>query len=205
MFAAGFLLGFLPAPRRLARGLPGRLASAASQALLGACFALLEKRLGLTVETFIACSFCLCLFAAARTDALSFAVPNKTVLAAFMAAIASSLWESFRAGCAKPLAFMLLGAAAGFGLLILPALKGAMGMGDVKLLAAAGAFLGPAGALFALAAASILGSLVCAALLASKKANRRTTIPFGPFLAAGAAIHLVLETQLEKLPLLGWL
>jgi leader peptidase (prepilin peptidase) / N-methyltransferase len=83
---------------------------------------------------------------------------------------------------------------AGFGALLffyLPALihnKG-MGMGDVKLAGVLGLYLGRtvAPALFI---ALILGVVVGAAVIASKGVSdgRRTKVPFGPFLAAGALI-----------------
>jgi leader peptidase (prepilin peptidase)/N-methyltransferase len=83
---------------------------------------------------------------------------------------------------------------AGFGALFffyLPALihnKG-MGMGDVKLAGVLGLYLGRAVAP-ALFIALILGVVVGAAVIASKGVSdgRRTKVPFGPFLAAGALI-----------------
>jgi len=60
----------------------------------------------------------------------------------------------------------------------------AMGWGDVKLLAAIGAFIGAPGALFTLFCASLLGALVGIGLLLCRKGD--TPLPFGPFLAMGA-------------------
>jgi len=62
----------------------------------------------------------------------------------------------------------------------------AMGFGDVKLIAAIGAFLGWKAVLFALATASIVGCVAAFAgiFLARDKAGAR--VPFGPFLAFGA-------------------
>ncbi len=66
----------------------------------------------------------------------------------------------------------------------------AMGFGDVKFLACIGAFLGWQAVLFTIFASSIIG---CAAgitgiLMARDKA--RTILPFGPYLALGAALWL---------------
>ena len=55
----------------------------------------------------------------------------------------------------------LAGFAVGFGLLLIPGLMGGGGMGDVKLLAALGAWLGPIMMLIAFAV-----SIICAAMLA---------------------------------------
>jgi leader peptidase (prepilin peptidase)/N-methyltransferase len=84
--------------------------------------------------------------------------------------------------------------AAGAGALIffmLPALihKKGMGMGDVKLVAVLGLYLGRAVAP-AIFIALILGVVVGAAIIASKGVSdgRRTKVPFGPFLAVGALV-----------------
>jgi len=65
----------------------------------------------------------------------------------------------------------------------------AMGLGDVKFMAAIGAFLGWQGALFALMASSILGAAggTVGILLKHRHSSR---IPYGPYLAAAAAIWL---------------
>ncbi len=66
----------------------------------------------------------------------------------------------------------------------------AMGFGDVKLIAAIGAFLGWKAVLFTVAAASIIG---CAAAFAGILLARDTSgarVPFGPFLALGAILWI---------------
>lgn len=81
----------------------------------------------------------------------------------------------------------LLGMAVGFGLLYLLAVisKGGMGGGDIKLCAGIGFWLGFPGFLYALLAASIIGSVASIALMAIKKKGIKETIPFGPFLMIG--------------------
>jgi leader peptidase (prepilin peptidase) / N-methyltransferase len=85
---------------------------------------------------------------------------------------------------------LIAGAAAG-GFLLLAALAypGGMGMGDVKLAAVMGLFLGPAVAA-ALLIALLGGVLVGAVIIARKGARRgrKTAVPFGPFLALGALV-----------------
>lgn len=74
---------------------------------------------------------------------------------------------------------------------LLPALihRKGMGMGDVKLVAVLGLYLGRAVAP-AIFIALILGVVAGAAVIASKGVSdgRRTKVPFGPFLAAGAIV-----------------
>ncbi len=65
-----------------------------------------------------------------------------------------------------------------------------LGMGDVKMLAMIGAFLGWQAMLMTLMIASIAGSLVGGILLL-RGAGMKHTLPFGTFLVAGAAIAAV--------------
>jgi leader peptidase (prepilin peptidase)/N-methyltransferase len=85
---------------------------------------------------------------------------------------------------------LIAGAGAG-GLLLLAALAypGGMGMGDVKLAAVMGLFLGRAVAP-AILVALLAGVLVGVAIIAEKgaQAGRKTAVPFGPFLALGALV-----------------
>jgi leader peptidase (prepilin peptidase)/N-methyltransferase len=80
-------------------------------------------------------------------------------------------------------------AAGGFLLIAALAYPGGMGMGDVKLAAVMGLFLGPAVAA-ALLVGLLTGVLVGAVIIARKGARdgRKTAIPFGPFLALGALV-----------------
>ena len=62
----------------------------------------------------------------------------------------------------------------------------ALGLGDVKMVAAVGLWLGWRGVTFTLIAGSALGSLVGLVLMGAKKLDRTSAVPFGPFLALGA-------------------
>jgi len=85
----------------------------------------------------------------------------------------------------------LIGGAAAGGFLLVAALAypGGMGMGDVKLAAMMGLFLGAAVAP-AVLVALLAGTLVGAVIIARKgaRAGRKTAVPFGPFLALGALV-----------------
>jgi leader peptidase (prepilin peptidase)/N-methyltransferase len=67
--------------------------------------------------------------------------------------------------------------------------KEAMGGGDIKLLAAVGAWSGVLGAFNCLMLGSLLGSLYGVGLMLRGKVTRSDPIPFGPFLSAGAIIN----------------
>src|SRR5262245_9724298 len=62
-----------------------------------------------------------------------------------------------------------------------------LGMGDVKMLAMIGAFLGWRLALVTLMLASLTGSAVGLVLVVSQRAGMKYALPFGTFLALGAA------------------
>jgi leader peptidase (prepilin peptidase)/N-methyltransferase len=83
-------------------------------------------------------------------------------------------------------------AAGGFFLLAALAYPRGMGMGDVKLAAVLGLFLGRSVAP-AVFLALTFGTLVGAAIIARKGARegRKTAVPFGPFLAFGAVVALL--------------
>jgi leader peptidase (prepilin peptidase) / N-methyltransferase len=133
------------------------------------------------------------LMAVTITDLEQRIIPNKVLLAATLVGLAivavgdpSSLPER-----------LLAGAAAG-GLLFLAALlyPSGMGLGDVKLAAVMGFFLGRNVAP-ALLIALITGSVVGLAMFAREGASaRKKAIPFGPFLAIGALCGLLFGHQL---------
>ncbi len=62
-----------------------------------------------------------------------------------------------------------------------------LGMGDVKMLAMIGAFLGWQLMLMTLMLASVAGSLIGMALIATRRGGLKYALPFGTFLALGAA------------------
>ena len=66
-----------------------------------------------------------------------------------------------------------------------------LGMGDVKMLAMIGAFVGWQLTLVALMMASIAGSLVGVLLIATRRGTMKYALPFGTFLAMGAMLAVV--------------
>ena len=74
-----------------------------------------------------------------------------------------------------------------------------LGMGDVKMLAMIGAFLGWPLMILTLVLASFAGSLVGVALIASKRGGMQAALPFGTFLALGALVAAIAGE-----PMLAW-
>jgi leader peptidase (prepilin peptidase)/N-methyltransferase len=115
-------------------------------------------------------------------------IPNKILLPSAVAAVAI-----LAATDAEKLPEHLIAAAGagGFFLLAVLAYPRGMGMGDVKLAAVMGLYLGLSVAP-ALLAALLAGTAVGGAIIARKGAaeGRKTAVPFGPFLALGALVGL---------------
>jgi leader peptidase (prepilin peptidase)/N-methyltransferase len=71
-----------------------------------------------------------------------------------------------------------------------------MGLGDVKLLAMIGAFLGWQSIFVTVMAASVVGSVIGIAAMLYQRADAKLAIPFGPFLAGGALVYLFFGEQI---------
>lgn len=66
----------------------------------------------------------------------------------------------------------------------------AMGLGDVKFLAAIGAFVGWPGAIFSLMVSSMIGAAVGIILILLRRREWSSRMPYGPYIAAAAALWL---------------
>ncbi len=96
----------------------------------------------------------------------------------------------------------LLGAAVGSGLLWLVSeayfrLRGreGMGLGDVKMMLMAGAFLGVKRTLLTILAGSLLGSLLGLAFILARRKESNYELPFGSFLGMAALLVVFFGTQ----------
>ncbi len=72
--------------------------------------------------------------------------------------------------------------------IVLP--REAMGFGDVKFMAAIGAFLGWQATLFSLMVSSIIGAVVGVTLILAGKREWSSRLPYGPYIAAAATIWI---------------
>jgi leader peptidase (prepilin peptidase)/N-methyltransferase len=120
-------------------------------------------------------------------------IPNRILLASAVACVAIVAFTD-PAG----LAGRAIGAGAAGGVLLLAALAypRGMGMGDVKLAALMGLYLGRAVAP-ALLVALLAGALVGVGLMLRDGAGaRKRAVPFGPFLALGGLVGLLAGSQL---------
>ena len=115
-------------------------------------------------------------------------IPNRLTL---IGAVAAPAILALTEPDALPEHLIAAVAAGGFFLVALLAYPRGMGMGDVKLAAMLGLFLGSAVAP-AIFVALVSGTLVGAVVIARKGARegRKTAVPFGPFLALGGVVAL---------------
>ncbi|MDP2892578.1 MAG: prepilin peptidase [Bacillota bacterium] len=128
-----------------------------------------------------------CTLIAAFIDAKTREIPNSLIIVMIVLGIVHALlnneviWWERLAGIA----------AGGFPLLLAFILsRGGMGGADMKLMAAAGIFLGWKLVLVALFAGLILGAIGGVITMAVKKTGRKTVIPFGPYLGVGILVSV---------------
>jgi leader peptidase (prepilin peptidase)/N-methyltransferase len=138
-----------------------------------------------TTEAVVNALGCAVLVAVTVTDLERRIIPNRIVLPALAAALVVQTARD-------PSLEWVLGALLAGGLFLLLALvyPAGLGMGDVKLVAFMGAWLGwDVGV--ALFAGSLLGMVpALVALLRPGGKGRKETLPYGPFLAAGGVVGL---------------
>lgn len=130
------------------------------------------------------------------TDLEQRIIPNKVLIAAAVLCVAIAAPTDPSGLVERAIAAT---AAGGILFLVVLAYPAGMGLGDVKLAAVMGLFLGRAIAP-AILVALLAGSLVGVALIARHGAKaRKMAIPFGPFLALGGVVGLLAGDQLIDL------
>jgi leader peptidase (prepilin peptidase)/N-methyltransferase len=146
----------------------------------------LGARHGPTIEALRGAVFGTILLGIAVTDLRAYIIPDEFTLGGLVLGLGFSL-----AGNPGLLA-AAIGAAAGFLLLWVVGAAGtwlfkqeAMGGGDIKMMAMVGAFLGWKGVLLTIFLGALLGSLI---FVPMHLAGSRRLVPFGVFLALGAAV-----------------
>jgi leader peptidase (prepilin peptidase)/N-methyltransferase len=123
-------------------------------------------------------------------------LPNVLVLPAYAVLGVLFAAQSFVTGDWWPFVSALIGGAALFVFYLIAAIvyPGGMGFGDVKLAGVIGMALGWLGwgaLIVGSFSAFLLGGLIGGLLMVSRKADRRTAIPFGPWMIAGAVVGMV--------------
>jgi leader peptidase (prepilin peptidase)/N-methyltransferase len=136
------------------------------------------------------------LLAVTLTDLEQRIIPNKILI---VAAVAGAAIAAISDPGSLPERAAAAAAAGGILFLVALAYPRGMGLGDVKLAATMGLFLGRNVAP-AILVALLAGSLVGLAMIAREgAAARKRAIPFGPFLALGGVVGLLAGDQLVDL------
>jgi len=190
--------------------------------LTGGLFAACALAFGLTPAFGKWAVFCAVLLVLAVTDLRERILPDKVNLTGGILGLAwsgvamlgdgTSLWLSNRMFDFPPPARVLsitdalLGAAAGAGVLWIFAegyfrLRGreGMGLGDVKMMAMAGTFLGVKAVLLTIMIGALLGSVLGSIFIVFRRTGSDYELPFGLFLGAGALV-----TVFYGPPVLAW-
>lgn len=170
------------------------------EAVTGLLFLACFLRFGVSYESPAAAALAALLLALAAIDVEHLLLPDRITKPGIVAGILlqpllpwARLWD----GPWGALAGGALGAALGYG--VLRGISDAwyhlrkeegMGLGDAKMLALIGAFLGWKGALLAMFAATLAGSIVGIAALRWGGQGLKTRLPFGAFLAFGGLVAL---------------
>lgn len=159
-------------------------------------FALTAAKFGWSLETLVYAAFFWALVVLSAIDLEHRLLPNRVVYPAFVAGWAGLAAAALAAGEPGRLLDAALGAAifGGFFLVVGVAFPAGMGGGDVKLSFVLGTFLGYLGApglvLVGMFLSFSLGALTGVALVATRRAGRKSMVPFGPFLALGTTITI---------------
>lgn len=151
--------------------------------MTGFLFLFAYLKFGFSVQLFIYLLLISALIAVAFIDYKYMLIPNKITYPLIVISLLSAfifdyitIYQSLLGIVIPPL------------LLLIVALifKGGMGMGDVKLAAAIGGFLGWSYTLAGIFIGSLLGSVIGLSLMGLGIIERKSRIPFGPFICTGA-------------------
>ncbi len=171
----------------------------AIETLTGLLFLACLLRFGLGVETLAAVVFCCLMIVLAAIDVEHMLLPDRLTLPGLALGLLFQLFLPWAGG----LLGGGLGALLGGGILL--AISGAwyllrreegMGLGDVKMLAMVGAFLGWKGVIVTLFVSTLSGAVVGLAVARRSGAGLKAKLPFGAFLALAALVALFFGARL---------
>lgn len=179
--------------------------------ITAAVFAAIFHRYGLSLPFFMFAFLMTILIAVFFIDIDHRIIPNGLVITALTAGAAvfaincfkpiveaygDAKWWTPIAGLIPGTGFLLLIAAAG---MLLYKTDDAMGMGDVKLMAPIGMFVGWKLCIAALFISVVLGGIYSAILMVLRFKKRKDTIAFGPFIVIGTFIAIMWGQDLLSL------
>ena len=164
-------------------------------------FAAAALRLGLDWALPAFCAFLAVLLAVSVIDVELHIVPNRVVYPTLATAVPLLGLAAVAGGEVGRLRSAVAGGLVAFAILcaIHLAYPAGMGFGDVRLAGVLGVFLGWLGVghvVLALFVGFLSSSVVSVGLIAARRADRKSPIPFGPFLGVGALVALLFGRDL---------
>lgn len=156
-------------------------------------FGLAGWRFGLTLHSLMNCVYISVLLLLAVTDLEHRLIPNVIILPAILVALVTGFWADWMSWQAALLGgavgLLFFGVAYALANVLYPGKTG-LGMGDVTLATFIGLAVGFPSAMTAIVLGILLGGLVSAILLVTRRVTLQTAIPYGPFLILGGLIAM---------------
>jgi leader peptidase (prepilin peptidase)/N-methyltransferase len=173
------------------------------EALCGILFLLAFWRYGLTAQFGVTAFWCCVFLVIIFIDWEKQLILNKITYPAYVIAMIILAVHTYVPGAnlMPPEATIINGVASAavifavFLIIVLISPKG-MGMGDAKLVALIGLVSGFPLVIFSMVVGVVLGGIVAAVLLATKKKGRKDVIPYGTFLGIGPIIALIFAADI---------
>ncbi len=127
-------------------------------------------------------------------------IPDRLIIFGLMAGLLFNLYD-IKADMLQGILGFLLGG--GAFLIIAMVTQGAMGGGDIKLMAVLGLFFGWKMIILIALLSFLLGAIISLILIATKIKGRKDYIPFGPFISIAALITIFYGQQILQLYMLS--
>lgn len=172
--------------------------------LVALSWAFIGLRFGPTPIVAALCYLCLIGMVVGYVDVRVHLLPNAVLLPSYVVVAVLLLIAAGWSGAWERAGWAAIGGAALwlFFVLLVMIYPAGMGFGDAKLAGLLGAGLGWFGlghVVLGLFAAFVLGGLTGLVLIVARRADRKSAIPFGPFLLAGFAVAVLLGD-----PIVAW-
>ncbi len=164
------------------------------EGLTGLAFLLVYTQYGLTWETLPGLLFVSLLIVITVSDITYQLIPDRVLLPFFVLFLILRFWQPYDGAYLSHLISMTAGFT--FFLLLAILTRGGVGGGDIKLYAVIGLFLTPSLLFLTVFLSSAFGAIFGLLLFLRRRASRKSMIPFGPFIALGAAVSYLYGTDL---------
>ncbi len=167
----------------------------AVELLTGFLFSLMYFKYGFSLQLFIYILLVSLLIIVSFIDYKYKIIPNEITYTFIITGFILSLFFNHITFLNSLLGILL---PAGLFLLIALIYRRGMGMGDVKLIALIGAFIGWKYTLLGIFLASLIGSVIGLVLIVSGIISRETRIPFAPFISLGTLLSILYGQEIVR-------